>query len=66
MKNSISHAGRVKVNVQIFGLVFNSCALFEKLYLKRKNEPMRYKAFCGKYNREYASWLINVINFLVT
>jgi len=56
----------MKVNLQTVGLAFKFCVLFEKCYLNRQNELMRYKAFCGKYNRDYASWLKNVINFLVT
>jgi hypothetical protein len=36
MKNSNSHAGRMKVNLQSIGLVFNFCALFEKLLFEEK------------------------------
>jgi len=65
-ENSNSYGGRLKFNLQTIGLAFNFCALFEKFYLNKKNELKRYRAFCGKYNRDYASWLKNVINFLVT
>ena len=65
-ENSNTLAVRMKVNPQTIGLAFKFCALFEKFYLSRQNELLRYKAFGGKYNRDYALWLKNMINFLVT
>jgi len=65
-ENSNTRAVRMKVNLQTVGLAFKFCALFGKFYLNSKNELMRCKAFCGKYNRDCASWLKNVINLLVT